>query len=197
MVTGQLSPKPGQTGGRGPQPGGYPVDLVGVQHAVDDLEMAVYVGPVAEHRGGDSVQTRRTHVDRRRVAECQLDRLGNQKWRDSGEARPLSTRCLLKGPMLLVVAAMPSIVGCPVVPPASQWGATDTGCLDHWSLAHFGSGVLLGEALGDDGFWPSMAVLACWEVVEPSFWPGETARNQQCDMGVGGLGWLASLTGGR
>ena len=71
-----------------------------------------------------------------------------------------------------------------------------TGCLDHRSLAHFETGILLGEALGEDSFWPSMAVLVGWEIVEPSFWPGETPQNQQCDLGVGSLGWLASAVGG-
>ena len=53
--------------------------------------------------------------------------------------------------------------------------------------------MLLGEALGEEGFLPSMAALIGWEAVEPSFWPGETAHNQVCDIAVGGLGWLASL----
>ncbi|HUU83150.1 MAG TPA: hypothetical protein VM243_06560 [Phycisphaerae bacterium] len=90
------------------------------------------------------------------------------------------------------MAALPSVVGCPVVPPASEWGDTDVGCADHWSLAHFGSGVLLGPTFGDDSFAPSMAVLVGWEIIEPSMWPGETAQNQVCDIGWGGLGWLMS-----
>jgi hypothetical protein len=94
--------------------------------------------------------------------------------------------------MLLAFGLIPSLVGCPVVPPASEWGPTDVGCLDHWSLAHYGSGVLLGQALGEDSFWPSMAVLAGWEVVEPSVWPTETSLNQWCDIATGGVGWLTT-----
>ncbi len=94
--------------------------------------------------------------------------------------------------MLLVVAAIPSMAGCPMIPPASTGEATEVDCLDGWSVMHFGSGVMLGETLGDDGFWPTTAALIGWEVVEPSFWPGESVQNQRCDIGIGGLGWLAS-----
>jgi hypothetical protein len=87
---------------------------------------------------------------------------------------------------------IPSVVGCPVVPSASQWGETNTGCLDQWSLVHFGSGFILGEALGDDRFFPSMAILVAWEIAEPLFWPGENGENQLCDIAVGGFGWAAS-----
>ena len=94
--------------------------------------------------------------------------------------------------MLLAVATIPSIAGCPLIPPTSTGGTTDVDCLDGWTVIHFGSGVLLGEALGDDGFWPTTAILTGWEVAEPSFWPGETVNNQRCDIAAGGLGWLAS-----
>ncbi len=101
-------------------------------------------------------------------------------------------RQLRKRKQLAVLMAIPSVVGCPVIPPASQWGPTDVGCLDHWSLLHFGSGLLLGGALGEDGLVPTVASLVGWEAVEPSFWPGETALNQQCDIAVGSLGWFTS-----
>ena len=104
----------------------------------------------------------------------------------------MKTGWLRKAYVLAATGMLPSLVGCPVVPPASEWGATDVGCLDHWSLAHFGSGVLLGDALREDSFWPSMAVLAGWEVVEPSMWPTETSLNQWCDIAVGGVGWLTT-----
>ena len=102
-------------------------------------------------------------------------------------------RRLQRAKLLLAAGVLPSLVGCPVVPPASQWGPTDVGCLDHWSLVHFGSGLVLGATLGNSSLWPSMAVLSGWEMVEPTFWPGESGLNQQCDLVVGGAGWFASL----
>lgn len=104
----------------------------------------------------------------------------------------MTARYLRTKHIILVIAPIVSVIGCPVVPPASEWGAPDVGCLDQWSLAHFESGILLGDVLGEDSFWPTMTMLVGWEVVEPSAWPGEEPVNQICDLWVGGAGWLVA-----
>ncbi len=116
-----------------------------------------------------------------------------------GYDKRMSSKYLRATQMLLTLTPVLSVVGCPVVPPASEWGAANVGCLDQWSLAHLESGMLLGEALGEDNLWPSMAALVGWEIVEPSVWhgEGETAQNQCCDVLVGGLGWSLATIGKR
>ena len=70
---------------------------------------------------------------------------------------------------------------------------TEAVCLDVWSIVHFATGTVLADALGDDGFMPSLGLVTAWELTEPDFWPGwnESELNQRCDIAVGMLGWLA------
>jgi hypothetical protein len=36
--------------------------------------------------------------------------------------------------------------------------------------------------MDDDGAWPAMAILGGGEIVEPTFWPGESEQNRYCDI---------------
>jgi hypothetical protein len=69
----------------------------------------------------------------------------------------------------------------------------DRACIDFWSLVHFGSGYYLGERFEEEGLAESMLLIVWYEWLEPAFWPAfdENRLNQECDLVVGGLGWLA------
>lgn len=71
----------------------------------------------------------------------------------------------------------------------------NVGCFDSWSLVHVGSGIGFGELLGEDSFFATLAILAGYELIEPSvtLFSGESRINQQCDVAVGMLGWAASV----
>jgi hypothetical protein len=66
-------------------------------------------------------------------------------------------------------------------------------CMDFWAFVHFVSGYWLGNRLGEDSFTETLLILTGYEIAEPQFWPrwGENRLNQQCDIAVGQLGWLA------
>ena len=68
----------------------------------------------------------------------------------------------------------------------------EAACLDLWSLAHIGSGYVIGTRLDDDSAAPTLAMLVAWEIAESGVWPGfnESGLNQSCDIVVGMLGWL-------
>ncbi len=74
-------------------------------------------------------------------------------------------------------------------------GPLNTACLDDWSLVHLGTGVMLGQVLGKQGWEIAESMLLGWEVVEPHVWPGfdESLFNQQCDIVVGSLGYLLRI----
>ena len=94
--------------------------------------------------------------------------------------------------ILLLVTALPSVIGCPVLPAGNHWGQMDESCLDVWSVGHFATGAALGAGLGRDSFWASTGLLVAWEFIEPGLYPGESHTNQVCDVGIGELGWLAA-----
>lgn len=114
-----------------------------------------------------------------------------------------SHKWLKRSGFLICIVACATIVGCGTelgeatfqhTVEAGDPGVTvDKACIDFWSLVHFGSGYYLGEQLEEGGLAESMLLILWYEWLEPAFWPGfnENRLNQECDVVVGGIGWLA------
>jgi hypothetical protein len=84
----------------------------------------------------------------------------------------------------------PLLVGDPEV--SAENVIEEHECVDLWSIVHFGSGYLLGDRLGENSLFNTLAILTVYEIIEPEFWPGfgENQINQECDIVAGALGWL-------
>ena len=98
--------------------------------------------------------------------------------------------CLLTCPVALLAAGCGNFdLGASLFQHSLQEGdegvVEEKECFDFWTSVHVISGYYLGEDLGEENFAASMLLLLGW----PLF--GESQLNQECDMAVGALGWLA------
>ena len=106
--------------------------------------------------------------------------------------------CLLTCPVALLAAGCGNFdLGASLFQHSLQEGdegvVEEKECFDFWTSVHVISGYYLGEDLGEENFAASMLLLLGYELLEPALWPlfGESQLNQECDMAVGALGWLA------